>query len=101
MKVLRESVTVCMSPDERDAIIKMLGVLHDHAESYVKAQREIDGDFPADDLITAMSDVYLLMQALKRPVGKYALCIDGKSCHLGRDRSATIAQRTIISGGAL
>lgn len=71
MKLIKECVTLTMSPQDRDALREHLLTVHSHVEGYFNARTEdVESGTPDAKLMDAMHRIYDLCRLLD--AGEYA-----------------------------
>lgn len=65
MKVIRESVTICMSPEDRDDMLDWLRLVHGHLEERFAALGEVETGTEDAKLMDAMGAMYRFAQRIQ------------------------------------
>jgi hypothetical protein len=65
MKALKESFTIAMSPDERDALLRHLWRTHGHLEGYFDQVGDVESGTEDAKLMDSMGRIYDFARALE------------------------------------
>lgn len=65
MKALKESFTIAMSTDERDALLAHLWRTHGHLEDYFNQAGDVEGGTEDAKLMDSMGRIYDFARALE------------------------------------